>query len=107
MNDLKRLVYLGSKIKVNVSIPAIDSITMDNYDFEVVLFCYPNKSLLLRKEELIRVDESNYVARLDTTLVGEGDLKAKITAYIPDGDFEDRVRTEVIVSLVNVTIVKP
>jgi hypothetical protein len=38
--------------------------------------------------------------------VGAGELKAKVTAHIPDYDYEDTRRTEVAMYTTNIVIVK-
>jgi hypothetical protein len=90
------IVYIGSEIKLNISLEPIGNYTMDNYDFECEFYCYSNRRVLLTKDGMIRQDESNYIALLDSKSLGTGTLKCKITAYIPDVDCEDGLRTEVL-----------
>ncbi len=85
----------GTEIKVNVSIEPMAGLTMDSYDFMVSFYCSPVKKVRLAKAEGIRVDENNYIYLLDTGKMGVGRLKMQVTAEIPDGDFPDRLRTEV------------
>lgn len=89
------ITYIGTKLKVNVHHEPIQGLTMDEYDFEVEFYCSSKKKLKYKKSELIRIDESNYVARVDTTIVGLGNLKCNIIANIPDGDFIERIRPEI------------
>lgn len=88
-------IYLGSEIKLNISIEPIGEMTMDNYNFQVEVFTSPKRKVTVQKSELIRVDSNNYILPLDTSKLGVGDLRCIITAYIPDGDFEDQLRTEI------------
>lgn len=99
-------VFLGTELKLNVNIEPIGDVTMDNYEFEIEVYCSPKKSIVIKKDDAIRVDESNYVILIDSEVVGAGDLKCKITAHIPDGDFEDNIRTEVIGIDTGINIVK-
>jgi hypothetical protein len=55
---------------------------------------------------MIRVDSNNYIVLVDTNEVGAGDLKCKVTAYIPDGDFPDELRTEVVNIDTGINIIK-
>jgi hypothetical protein len=99
-------VFLGTELKLNVNIEPIGDVTMDNYEFEIEVYCSPKKSIVIKKGDAIRIDESNYVILIDSEVVGAGDLKCKITAHIPDGDFEDNIRTEVIGIDTGINIVK-
>jgi hypothetical protein len=79
---------------------------MDDYDFEVEVYCSPKRPVMATKAEMIRVDSDNYIVLVDTNIVGAGSLKCKVTAYIPDSDFPDGLRTEVAMSDVGVNILK-
>lgn len=92
---MENIIYIGSEIKLNISINPIGNYTMDDYQFECEFFCFANRRLTLGKEQMIRTDENNYVAVLDSRALGAGALRCKITAYIPDADCEDNLRTEV------------
>lgn len=94
-------IYFGSEIKLNVSIDAIGQYHMKDYDFECEFYCFSNKKIVLKKEAMIMQDDDNYLAVLDSKILGKGMLKCKITAYIPDGDLNsddnDGKRTEVLI----------
>lgn len=90
-------VYFGSEIKLNVGIDAIGQYHMKDYDFECEFYCFSNKKIVLNKEAMIIQDDDNYLAILDSKTLGRGILKCKITAYIPDGDCKDGLRTEALV----------
>lgn len=102
----KILVELGTELKLNVHIAPIDGITINDYDYQTTVYCNPRKSIVIPKEETINVDEENYIIRVDTTSLGAGDLYCKVTAYIPDEDFNDGLRTEVVVIDTMIDIVK-
>ena len=91
------IVYLGTEIKVNIGIEPIGGMSMMDYNFECEFFCYTSRKVYIAKEAMIMQDKDNYVATLDSKNLGSGSLKCKITAYIPDVDFKDRLRTEVLV----------
>lgn len=99
-------VFLGTELKLNVNIEPIGDVTMDNYEFEIEVYCSPKKSIIIPKENTIRVDSDNYVVLVDTNIVGAGDLKCKVTAQVPDGDFPDQLRTEVVCIDTGINIVK-
>jgi hypothetical protein len=99
-------VFLGTELKLNINIEPIGAVTMEDYDFEVEVYCSAKKVIVIPKSEAIKVDSNNYIVLVDTNVVGAGELKCKITAHIPDGDFADRGRTEVVVCTTNITITK-
>lgn len=83
------------KRKFNLHIDSKHGATMDDYDFFVVLATM-NSRLVVKKEEMIRVDSDNYVLMLDTEKIGTGKVSAQLTAYIPDADYADGIGTEVV-----------
>jgi hypothetical protein len=99
-------VFLGTELKLNISIDPIGDISMDNYDFEVEVYCSPKKAITTPKAEMKRVDKDNYIILVDTNVIGTGDLKCRIVAYIPDSDFSDALRTEVQIIDTGINVVK-
>ena len=99
-------VFLGTELKLNVNIEPIGSVTMDEYDFEIEVYCSPKRTISINKEEAIRVDANNYIVLVDTEVIGAGDLKCKVKAEIPDADFDDRRRTEIVAVETGIQIVK-
>lgn len=99
-------VFLGTELKLNINIEPIGNVTMDDYDFEVEIYCSSKKVVDITKKEAIRVDSNNYIILIDTNVVGAGDLKCKVIAHIPDGDFEDGLRTEISIIDTGINIVK-
>lgn len=89
---------LGSELKINVHVEPIDGMHMSDYNFECEFFAHTNRGAKIPKEKMRKVDDDNYIALITTELgkiIGRGSLKLRLTAYIPDSDFEDGVRTEV------------
>lgn len=99
-------IFLGTEFKLNISIAPIESMTMDDYDFSVKVFCLPNAVAAFEKSDAIRVDSNNYILPVNTGLVGTGRIKCEVTAHIPDGDFHDGLRTEVACIDTGIDIVK-
>lgn len=99
-------IFIGTELKLNINIEPIRTVTMDSYDFEVEVYCSPKKTIIVKKNDAIRIDESNYVILIDTNVVGAGDLKCKVTAQIPDADFSDMIRTEVVAMDTGIKIIK-
>ena len=98
--------FIGTELKLNINIEPIGDITMDDYDFEVQVYCSIKRVITIQKKDAIRVDQNNYMVLVDTSETGAGDLKCKVTAHIPDGDFNDGLRTEVVAVSTGITIIK-
>lgn len=97
-------IYKGTEIKLSVSIDPIDGKTMDDYDFEIKLYVSGSNAVKKTKMGCIRVDANNYIVILDMNALNRvGKLILKVIAHIPDGDFDDGLRTEV--SCVNTGII--
>lgn len=86
---------VGTKFKINVHVEPIDGYTMDDYGFTCLFYIYANRYVEVKKEDMVRLDESNYVACIDSSKLGVGLVRMRITADIPDADFPDGYRTEV------------
>lgn len=106
MSNNKQIVFLGTELKLNINIEAVDDLTMDDYEFEVDVYCSAKRVLTFTKSDAIRLDSSNYVILVNTDDIGAGDVKCKVTAYIPDYDFPDNARTEVVGLDAGVVVVK-
>lgn len=55
---------------------------------------------------MVKVDDDNYIACFDSTQLGVGKIMCRVTAYIPDADFEDGLRKEIETVETNVTITR-
>jgi hypothetical protein len=98
--------FIGTELKLNIHIAPIGYTTMDDYNFEVEVYCSPKRPIIIPKANAIRIDSDNYVVLVDTNVVGAGDLKCKVTAQVPDGDFPDLLRTEVMCIDTGINIIK-
>lgn len=96
---------LGTELKINVHVEPIDGYHMSDYDFECVFFVYKNRPLVVKKNEMTKVDDDNYIAKVDTEKVGVGSLKMKFIAEIPDSDMNDGLRKEVELVDLNIPII--
>lgn len=103
---IRNKVFLGTEVKLNIEIEPIGDITMDDYDFIIEIYCSTKKIQTFHKSEAIRVNNWNYMVLVDTEVIGAGDMKCKVTAYVPDDDFSDQLRTEVAFVDTGITVVK-
>ena len=85
--------YLGTKLKFLVEITAEGFSMVDN-DFTVTLK-RGSVTKTFTKSELVQDDEDNFYVCFDSSEFGRGLITATITAYVPDEDFDDGIRTEV------------
>lgn len=92
---MRQKVVRGSKKKLSLHIDPIGGHTLSSYDFIVEYFTSPMQVVRLTKAELLESDDSTYIIRVDTALVGTGILKCRVIAYIPDSDFIDGIREEI------------
>ena len=99
---------LGTELKINVHVEPIDGLHMSDYDFEVALYVYTNRKIVITKAEMKKVDDDNYLVMVDSVnaiKLGRGAVNMEFTAHIPDSDFNDGLRTEKSVVCTGVTIV--
>lgn len=106
MTNNKTNIFIGTELKLNIHIEPIGGVSMSGYDWEVEVYCLAKNAVTIKKEDAVQVDDNNYIILVDTTKVGAGRVKCKITAYIPDEDFEDGIRTEVCGIDTGIDIVK-
>ena len=113
-------VYLGTELKLRVGIEPMGGLHMEDYNFDIEAYCNDKSVVKASKRKdpqtkedvltnLVAIDgdEDNYIALIDTSVIGVGKLKCRVVAYIPDTDFtDDGVRTEVVVMDTGITIVK-
>lgn len=86
---------LGTELKINIRLDRLDGYKMSDIDFTCDFYVYTNRKVTVSKEQMIKADDDNYVALVDTTKLGTGTIKCRVTAHIPDADFDDGIRTEV------------
>lgn len=89
------------ELKLIVNVDPIDGFHMADYDFEVILYIFKNKPVVFKKNEglIKKVDEDHYKVICTSELskqLGKGVVKMCVICYVPDSDFPDGVRTEVI-----------
>lgn len=91
---MQEQVFVGTKLKfaIAISSPGFD-INEDDFTVDIRRGA---KLIHFEKEDLV-VDENNqYYVCFDTAELGGGIIEAIITAFVPDDDFDDGIRTEVV-----------
>ena len=99
-------IIQGSEFKINVSMDPIDGNSMSNTFFKCIFYC-GDKSITLDKDDMIQVDDNNYVAPLDSSKLGIGNIKIRYDVDIPDEDFDDGYRHEIAIINTGINIIKP
>ncbi len=86
-------IFVGTELKFALDITA-DGFDMDNDGWSVTVKGSLG-SVRIDKSDCIDDGESNWFFTFDSTAVGPGQPVAIVTAYVPDNDFPDGLRTEV------------
>lgn len=90
----EELVYVGTKLKYALTItsPGFDMLT-DDFTVDIL---GGRKRLHFDKEDLVVDENDQYYVCFDTEELGGGIIEAVITAFVPDDDFDDSIRKEVV-----------
>lgn len=102
----KSKTYVGTELKMHIGFEySGGNVKLKDIDFNVDFFCESDNVQHFEKKDLI-VEDGEYYAAVDTNITGPGQLKMKMTAYIPSSQRfgKDRLRTEVAVCNTNVII---
>lgn len=78
----------GTQFVINVDMEPMDGLHMADVDFKARFYVSQNKALELEKSSMIKVDEDNYLALVDSTLVGRGQIKYRLFVNVPDDNWE-------------------
>lgn len=97
---------IGTELKINLHCEPLDGLHMADYDFRADFYIYANRVETVRKDGMIQADPDNYVALVDTAKLGTGEVWVRLTAEIPDNDFPDGLRTEVVNMSTGITVKK-
>jgi len=91
---------VGTIIKIAVTANLGKNIHMVDVDFNCVVFNRNNGgqrgSITLQKGDMIYVGDDEYIAVVDTTVIGRGDYYIKFSADVPDSDCTDGIRKEIV-----------
>lgn len=96
------IIHLGSQFVLNVHMDPLDTTHLSEIGFTCE-FTATNKQIL-KKEDMYKVDNDNYLAPLDSAVLGEGNLVLKLIADVPCTYFEGGIRKEVSVVNTNLLI---
>lgn len=89
---------LGTELKLNITANLGEHLHLCDVNFTTVFYSKPEtgRQVVINKDELVEIDDDNYVAIVDTDKIGTGEYWMKLFVYIPDEDCPDGYRTEVV-----------
>lgn len=90
-------IFVGSDLKFALTIDT-PGFSMDDDDFEVTILGR-SRNKTIKKEEMLLTGDSKWIFTYNTAEIGSGEHWMKVTAYVPDTDFDDGLRTEVVKKL--------
>ena len=96
-NNDEEIVYIPGEFKLNVNMAPIGDYHMEAVDFTCTFYTNNLRKVVLDKSDMIQIDANNYVAPLKSEDLGRGSVTVVYTADIPDDDFDDHLRKEVVV----------
>ena len=85
-------IFIPTEVKFAFKIEA-DGFSMDDDDFNVVVKGSTG-SVTLEKDDCFDDGEGHWYFAFDSSDVGPGQPVATVTAYVPDTDYPDGLRTE-------------
>ena len=94
---------IGTELKFNINVEPIGDVWLSDCDFRSTCFVFNRKTVVVNKEDML-IDDSNFLAIVDSSRLGPGRVKVKIELEIPDADCEDGFRKEVEVVCTDETI---
>lgn len=87
---------VGTEFKVLVEIDPVDGVHMTDMEFTCQFYTRQDRPMTISKKRMIKVDDNSYVALVDTTGMSAGVLRNRMTVDIPDKDFDDGYRREIV-----------
>lgn len=86
---------IGSEIKIALNVEPIGDMTLSDYNWEVEFYTdREGVRVKKQKSECVDCGDGSFICVVDTTSLPSGTLTVLLTAYIPDADCEDSLRTE-------------
>lgn len=95
---------VGTQLKININVEPIGETHLSDCDFNCTFFISKSKPVRQKKTDLIKVDNDNYIALVDSSLLGTGTIMLTMEINVPDTDFPNGYRKEVSTVCTGVTI---
>lgn len=98
---------LGTEAKILLSVNRIEGYNAYEYEWHVDVYTNPRRKVRVSKYDCTPIvpvvpaeQEDNgtreFYVPVDTAELGVGEITADLVAYIPDTDFSDGLRTEIV-----------
>jgi hypothetical protein len=103
---------LGTEYKYGIRMSPIGDIHLEECEFEVKTYIFSNKGVIFKKGDerhIKKIDADSYAVVVDkenALKIGKGVVVAEVTLHIPDADFDDGFRTEVIDGICTGIVIK-
>lgn len=104
---IKDDIYRGSDVKLNVHVDPFGGFSMSDYNFSVELFTGKGKIITIDKSEAKKLDNDNYMVVCNSTPLGLGRIIGLVRCEIPDSDFEELKRIEIVRVDTGINIIDP
>lgn len=100
--------YIDEEGKVYIKAKDFLGYELFDVNFIIELWCSPFRVIRIAKANTIRVSNNECAVTLNFQEVGQGELKVRVVADIPDGDETDKIRkVSSKVQSVGIKIVSP
>ena len=93
--ELGRVIFQGTELKYQLDITC-EGFDMLQDDFKVIVKTGTNREVTITKGEMILTENDKFIFTIDTAILGTGKYYLTVVAYVPDEDFDDGLRTEVM-----------
>lgn len=87
---------VGTELKINLNMVPMGNVHLGDCRFDIYAYATVGKGYAITKDECIKVDNDNFIVLVDTAKTGAGSVKFKITINLPDADFDDHYRKEIV-----------
>lgn len=89
---------VGTILKIGVTADIGNELHLSDVDFVCTFYSDMaiRKSVVVAKEDMVKVDDDNYFAIVNTEIVGVGNYYCRLEVDIPDSDIESGIRKEVV-----------
>lgn len=87
---------VGTELKILSEIEPVDGVHMADMEFSCQFYTSEERPLIVTKEQMIKDSDDGYIALVDTAGMEPGTLRNRMTFDIPDKDFADGYRREIV-----------
>ena len=96
--EMMQTFIFGSDVKILVTAELPNELTLKDVDFTVMVYNASDvdKKKTYQKSECMETEHGNYVLMVDSTELGVGTYRCKLTVQIPDTDYQSGYRKEIV-----------